>query len=383
MSKLNELIRKLCPEGINYFNLEDLAKCTKGQQLNKDLLLDEGYPVINGGINPSGFWNEYNFSENRITISQGGASAGYVNWQKNKFWAGAHCYVIVNEKQNINYRFLYHVIKNYEVKLTECQYGAGIPALASKTINSLRIPVPPLAVQDEIVRILDNFTELTAELTAELQNRKKQYEFYRSKLLSSSNGKMLTVGELAKFTYGYTDTAKDEGDARFIRITDVSDDGNLIPKNKKFITLSEESRKYILKKGDLLLVRTGATYGKTLYFDSDENSVYASFLIKINLDNNLISNRYYWHFSKSNLYWDQANKYVSKAGQPQFNAGAISKVIIPVPPLNVQNEIVTILDNFEKICNDLYEGLPAEIENRQKQYEYYRNKLLSFKEVVV
>ena len=144
--------------------------------------------------------------------------------------------------------------------------------------------------------------------------------------------------------------------------------------------MTEESKKYLLKKGDLLLARTGATYGKTLFFDSDEPAVYASFLIRIVLDNAVIRNRYYWYFSKSSLYWEQAEKYVSKGGQQQFNANAISRVKVPIPSLEVQDRIINVLDNFDAICSDLNIGLPAEIEARQKQYEYYRDKLLTFKE---
>lgn len=144
--------------------------------------------------------------------------------------------------------------------------------------------------------------------------------------------------------------------------------------------MTEESKKYLLKKGDLLLARTGATYGKTLFFDSDEPAVYASFLIRIVFDNAVIRNRYYWYFSKSSLYWEQAEKYVSKGGQQQFNANAISRVKVPIPSLEVQDRIINVLDNFDAICSDLNIGLPAEIEARQKQYEYYRDKLLTFKE---
>ena len=133
-----------------------------------------------------------------------------------------------------------------------------------------------------------------------------------------------------------------------------------------------------MKKGDLLLARTGSTYGKTLFFDSDEPSVYASFLIKIILDNTVIRNRYYWHFSKSSLYWEQAEKYVSKGGQQQFNAKAASRVKVPIPSLEAQDRIINVLDNFDAICSDLNIGLLAEIEARQKQYEYYRDRLLTF-----
>ena len=190
--------------------------------------------------------------------------------------------------------------------------------------------------------------------------------------------KQIPLGKLAKFTYGYTDVAKDVGDARFIRITDINEDGCLSSGNCKYITLNDESKKYLLKEGDLLLARTGATYGKTLYFPNNEPAVYASFLIKIDLDNSVILNRYYWHFSKSNLYWKQADKYVSKAGQQQFNTNAVSRVIVPVPSIEVQERIVKVLDNFDEICSDLKIGLPAEMEKRQQQYEYYRDKLLTF-----
>ena len=170
---------------------------------------------------------------------------------------------------------------------------------------------------------------------------------------------------------------------RYIRITDIDESGRLKHLDIKFLNLSENNRRYLLKKGDLVMARTGATFGKTLYFDNNEPAIYASFLIKIELSSNRILNRFYWHFSKTSLYWDQANNLVSTGGQPQFNTGAIGNVIVPVPPLEEQKRIVAILDRFDKLCNDLSEGLPAEIEARQKQYEYYRDKLLTFKEKAI
>ena len=393
MSRLEELINELCPDGVEYKTVGEVCTIKKGVQLNKDKLKDNGlYPVINGGVNPSGYWDEYNFNANLITISQGGASAGYVNFMTTPFWAGAHCYVIEKCDECLNYLYLYHFIKMHQKTFMQCQYGAGIPSLNLKSINSISIPLPPLSIQSEIVHILDSFTLLTAELTAELTARQKQYAFYRDYLLDfsdedvtkkipdidCSNVEYKRLGDIAKFTYGYTDKAKDYGDTRFIRITDILDNGYLNPSDAKYININEESKKYLLSKGDLLLARTGATYGKTLYVPDDEKAVYASFLIKIELDNTKILNRYYWHFSKSNLYWKQANKLVSTAGQPQFNTNAVSRVVIPVPPLSVQENIVKILDRFDKLNNDMSEGLPAEIEARKKQYEYYRDTLLSF-----
>ena len=140
-------------------------------------------------------------------------------------------------------------------------------------------------------------------------------------------------------------------------------------------------KKYLLKQGDLLMARTGATFGKTLYVPDNSPAVYASFLIKIELDNSVLLNRFYWHFAQSAKYWEQANNLVSTGGQPQFNTNAVKRVSVPVPPLAEQERIVKILDRFEKLCNDISDGLPAEIEARQKQYEYYRDKLLTFKEL--
>ena len=184
LNKLKELISKLCPNGVEHKKLGELIIIEKGKQLNKTLLSSNGkYPVINGGIMPSGYWNEYNYTENLITISQGGASAGYVNFIDTKFWAGAHCYVIVKVDSKINYRYVYHFLKSKENELKNSQVGAGIPSVSLKDINNLCIAVPSLEVQCEIVHILDDFTLLSAELSAELKARQKQYEFYRDKLL--------------------------------------------------------------------------------------------------------------------------------------------------------------------------------------------------------
>ena len=118
MSKIDQLIKEKCPDGVKYVRLKDVVNIVKGKQLNKDILLENGlYPVINGGINPSGYWDEYNFNENMITISQGGASAGYVNFIKGKFWAGAHCYIVIDCDKKLNYKYIYHFLKSKEKRL--------------------------------------------------------------------------------------------------------------------------------------------------------------------------------------------------------------------------------------------------------------------------
>ena len=367
-----------CP--VEWKELGEVCEIVRGVRITKKELLEEGYPVVSGGTSFMGYTNKYNREKNTITIAQYG-TAGYVNWQTEKFWANDVCFSVYPKESILN-KYLYYFLKNKQDYLYEISNRTAVPySISKEKILRIKIPILPLEIQEKIVQILDKMTEYVTELTSELTSRKKQYSYYRDKLLSFENEvyqvEWKTLGEVAKFNYGFTDKARDTGEIRFIRITDIDENGYLKKNDKKYITLTEESKNYMVKHGDLLMARTGATYGKTLFIDTDETSAYASFLIKITPSEKLNS-RYYWHFSKSELYWKQANNLVSKAGQPQFNANSLKNVKIPVPSLEIQSRIVQVLDNFDKVCNDLNIGLPKEIELRQKQYEYFRDKLLTF-----
>ena len=235
-----------------------------------------------------------------------------------------------DENFYVKNRFLSHILGPVFKKIEKNKPSGTVKHLLAKDINDIYIPIPPLPVQEEIIRILDNFTELiaelTTELTTELASRKKQYEYYSSRLFTDTNSNLVPLSKIAKFVYGYTDKANDFGDTRFIRITDINEQGYLNTQNSKYIMLNDDAKKSLLNKGDLIMARTGATYGKTLYFDSDEQCVYASFLIKIIPDKQKLNNKFYWHFTKTSLYWEQANKLVSNGGQPQFNTPALKQI---------------------------------------------------------
>ena len=383
MNRINELIKEYCPDGVEIRSLEDCCNLLdkKRKPITKASREAGKYPYY-GANGIQDYVANYIFDGMFVLVGEDGSvitksGTPVVTWAEGKIWVNNHAHII-EEKDGVMLRYLYHYLQTIDV--TSLIHG-NIPKLTGGDFKALQIPIPPLPIQREIVRILDSFTELTKELTNELTKRNKQYEYYRDYLLSfkeNTDVKNVPLGDVAKFVYGYTDKAKETGSARFIRITDISEDGRLNTYDAKYVELTEESKKYLLKKGDLLLARTGATYGKTLYFEADEPAVYASFLIKIILDNSVIKNRYYWHFSKSSLYWEQAERYVSKGGQQQFNTNAVSRVKVPIPSLEVQDRIIYVLDNFDSICSDLKIGLPAEIEARQKQYEYYRDALLTY-----
>jgi len=275
-----------------------------------------------------------------------------------------------------------------------CRNNTTTSSFASVDMNrfkKFRFPVPPIQIQKEIVKVLDTFTKLQTELEAELELRQQQYQHYRNALLtfdkrinSATNRPVIrwaTLNEIATFKYGFTAKAKDTGRYRFIRITDIADNGKLSNENPKYIDESSDSFKCLVKQGDILMARTGATFGKTVFIKDEISAVYASFLIRIQFDIMKILPAYYWHFAQSNFYWQQVNKLVSIGGQPQFNANALKAVCIPIPAIEEQQRIVSILDRFDALVNDLSTGLPAEIAARRQQYEHYRDRLLTFREL--
>ena len=381
MNRIEKLIAELCPDGVEWKKLGEVANIDLGTQLNKTEMLTDGlYPVYNGGINPSGFYNDYNTAENSIAISQGGASAGYVNYVSTKFWAGAHCFVVKPIEDNIiNNRFLYFYLKNIQEKIQEAKHGAGIPGLNGNKLKSLPIPLPPLPIQEEIVKILDTFTALEAELElklqAELEARKKQYEYYRNTLLTpvEHNGRWYLngvevvwkkLGEVCKvFTGG-------EPPKNFIR----GDSPTIIYKYPIYgngIDVYGYSDTYEIDKDAVTISSIGANTGK-IYFRNAFFTPIIRLKVLIPIEENLLSKYIYYYLSSINI----SSK---KSSVPNMNSNDAKKITIPIPPLSEQERIVAILDKFDALVNDISQGLPAEIEARRKQYEYYRNKLLNFR----
>lgn len=380
MSRLNDLIAELCPHGVEFKRLGEVVTISKGVQFNKSDMQNRGsFPVINGGINPSGYIEKYNQSENTVTISQGGASAGYVNWLSTKFWAGAHCYV-VKPSDNVINRYVFHFLKSKEKTLQECQYGAGIPALSKATVENLKIPVPPLEVQREIVCILDTFTELTAELTA----RKKQYEYYRDLLLMFDDSTSFkTISSVADSFTGltYKPTDKSDTGVLVLRSSNIKN-SRLAFDDCVFVNMSKIPERTLAKEGDILIcVRNGSKelIGKSaLIPHTEEQMAFGAFMTVLRAKSG-INQKFLFYIWQSPIV---QNKFQSDNAMPinQITKADFNLIKIPVPPLEEQERIVKILDRFDKLCNDLSAGLPAEIAARQKQYEYYRDKLLTFKE---
>ncbi|WP_391592088.1 Restriction endonuclease subunit S [[Mycoplasma] cavipharyngis] len=347
----------------NYVKLNDYITIIKGKQLNKDkMLLVEKYPVINGGTSPSGYFNQYNQEANTITISQGGASSGYVDFQKIKFWASAHCYVIKPKNQQILLnKYLYYILKNNEKTLKEQSYGAGIPALAKESILNLKINLPNINEQKEVIRILDSFTDYSQELEFELESRKKQYNFYRNKLLNLhylTDFKIYKLKDIVDFKKGATNTIANKVSkypivSGGVKIQGYSNDFN---RDKKSITISSS--------------------GSAEFVAFWDTPIFARDCFTVHAKEEIILQKYLFHFLKNKQNYIYSLKTTGTI--PHVYPSTISDIQIFVPNLKIQQKIIDVLDNFEKICSDLNIGLPTEIDLRNKQYQYYRNKLLTF-----
>jgi type I restriction enzyme M protein len=215
--------------------------------------------------------------------------------------------------------------------------GGTFPEISKSKFCELQIPLPPLEVQKEIVAEIEGYQKVISGARGVLDH-------YRPHIPIHPEWPVVELDEITKPEYGFTEKAAEQGDARFIRITDISEDGTLREEDPKFITLTREARESLLSNGDVLVARTGATYGKTMIFEEDYPAVFASFLIRLRFPKDRVHPRYYWVFAQSDLYWNQANALMTGGGQPQFNGNALKQLKIPLPPLATQQAIVAEIE---------------------------------------
>ena len=381
MNKLKELINKLCPNGVKYKNIQELCKISRGKVMSKDFIKANAgdYPVYSSQTENNGELGKistYDFDGEYLTWTTDGANAGSVFYRKGKFSVTNVCGLLEIKNKVMIPKFLYYVLSIEAPKYVNA--GMGNPKLMSNVMAKIRVAVPPLEVQCEIVHILDNFTLLSAELSAELKARKKQYEYYKNKIFNNKNVKYMKLEDI-----GQVKMCK-----RILKSQTNSISGIPFYKIGTFgkepdAYISEETYKDYLKKynhpkkGDILISCAG-TIGRTVVYDGKPAYFQDSNIVWLEHDESIVLNKYLL-YSYSLNPWN-----ISTGGTiARLYNDNILKALIPVPTIEDQIKIIKVLDNFDKICNSLMDGLPAEIEARQKQYEYYRDKLLTFKELKV
>ena len=302
-----------------------------------------------------------------------------VQWATGKFWANNHVHVL-RGKNNVDSRFIYYYLQT--VNFVPFLTGGDRAKLTKAKLLEIPIPLPPLSVQQEIVRILDKFTQLEAELEAELDCRKRQYEYYRNKLLSYEGNEVEwktlgEVGEIRMCKRILKEQTSDYGEVPFYKIGTFGKEADAYISKELF---NEYRSKYNYPNvGDILISASG-TIGRTVIFDGKEAYFQDSNIVWIENDQKKVHNKYLF-------YCYQIAKWnISEGGTIQrlYNEN-LRKTLIPIPypnnpkkSLEEQNRIVAILDKFDTLVNSISEGLPKEIALRRKQYEYYRERLLLF-----
>ena len=386
MSNLEELIEKLCPDGVEYKTVGEIANISRGKVMSKDYLKNNigEYPVYSSQTENNGQLGAittYMYDGDYLTWTTDGANAGTVFFRSGKFSITNVCGLIDVKDNNLMPKFLYYFL-NKEAP-NHVNSGMGNPKLMSNVMSNIKLPVPPLEVQREIVRILDSFTELEKELEKELAARQKQYEYYRDLLLTFKSNESTILNER-------TNELELSGAIRWMKLGDTC-----FLKAGKAISATEISqnvnddyiypcyggnglRGYVKnynQDGEHPIVgRQGALCGNVCYAC---NKFYATEHAVVVSPSALYNEKFLYYL----LDFARLEQYKTAGAQPGLSVARLEKVVLPVPPLEVQQRIVDILDRFDTLCNDITSGLPAEIEMRQKQYEYYRDKLLTFKEL--
>ncbi|MBI2644243.1 MAG: restriction endonuclease subunit S [Candidatus Wildermuthbacteria bacterium] len=295
-------------------------------------------------------------AEDDVVVVWDGAHAGTVGIEVSGF-AGSTVAKIVIREPKLDSRFLRYFWEFNESKIRGAAQGAAVPHLSKAFIDNLKIPVPPLEIQKKLVERLDGIREAQKLNNELIQKTEELFASLLHKELNpvAKNWEIKKLGELCEFQYGYTASAQDEGDYRLIRITDINESGELRNSDPKYVKANSETKKYVLNQENLLVARTGATYGKILFYDSNEPAVFASYLIRIIPDEKLVLPKFIWIFSRTKEYWTQAERLMTGSGQQQFNANKIKHIEIPVPGIETQKEIVQKLNAVQEYKKGLLE----------------------------
>lgn len=371
MNKLDELIQTLCPDGVEYKTIGEITNISRGKVMSKDYLRENKgeYPVYSSQTENNGMLGAittYAYDGEYLTWTTDGANAGTVFYRTGKFSITNVCGLIDNTSSNVNTKYLYYVLNKRAPNYVSS--GMGNPKLMSNVMSKITIPIPPLEVQQEIVRLLDDFTAKTTELQAELNKeyevRMKQYYYYRNELLDGDF-------EIPKMKL--KDVVVIQRGKRVVK-TELTGDGNYPVYQNALAPMGYYHSKN-RDKDNTYLISAGAA-GSIGYSTNDFWAADDCFTFKCAeiLDNKFL---YYSLLNKQSAM----NLKIRNASIPRLSRDSLENLVISIPSLNNQKKIVEILEKFDYACSTLQSNISIEIESRQKQYEYYRDKLLTFKEL--
>ncbi|WP_120940122.1 restriction endonuclease subunit S [Helicobacter pylori] len=402
MHKIERLLQTLAPKGVEFRKLGEVCEILDNRRIPiaKNKRNPGIYPYY-GANGIQDYIDSYIFDGDFVLVGEDGSvinkdNTPVVNWASGKIWVNNHAHVL-QTKNELKLKFLYFYLQTIDVSY--CVAGTP-PKINQENLKKITIPIPPLEIQQEIVKILDAFTELNTELNAELKARKKQYQYYQNMLLDfndiNQNHKdakeRLAQKPYPKRLKTLLQTLAPKG-VEFRKLGEVCESTN-----KKTLKISEVSE--VKNKGMYPVINSGRDlYGYYHDFNNDGENItiasrgeYAGFINYFNekffagglcypykvKDTNELLTKFLYFYLKTNEIQIMENL-VFRGSIPALNKADIETLTIPIPPLEIQQEIVKILDQFSALTTDLQAGIPAEIKARKKQYEYYREKLLTFK----
>lgn len=388
MSKLEELIQQYCPDGVEYVKIGEVAQVGTGSSNGNEAIEDGIYPFfVRSQIIKKK--DDYEYDEEAIIIPGEGGIGDIFHYINGKYALHQRVYRIHFISPHVNVKFAFYYMKSAFKKFIMAKaVSSTVSSIRKPMIEGFSLPVPPLPVQEEIVRILDTFTELQAELQAELQKRKLQYNYYLDNLLNFNRGgyqeevRWMKMSEVFEIRNGYTPSkAKKEfwegGTIPWFRMEDIRQNGHILSDSILHITPKGVKGKGLFKANSFILATT-ATIGEhaLIIADSLANQRFTNLSIRKSLEKELSVKFVYYYFFVIDE-WCKANTNVSNFASVDMSK--FNNLLVPIPSISEQNRIVSILDRFDRLTTDLTAGLPAEIEKRRQQYEYYRDKLLTFK----
>jgi len=381
MSKLEELIQRYCPDGVEYKQLKNILKIRNGKDYKH---LDNGTIPVYGSGGVMTYVDTSIYDKPSVLIPRKG-SIDKLYYVDVPFWnVDTVFYTEINKSLVIEKYVFYALQKEHLEKLNT---AGGVPSLTQAVLNDVEIPVPPLPVQEEIVRILDIFTELQAELQAELQKRKSQYSYYLDNLLSFNKwgGYQTEIRRMKlKDVCMKTNNIKWKsatGQYRYIDLSSVDIQTHSIISAIEIDKMSAPSRaQQIVQGNDVIFATTRPTQMRACIIPTEYNGdICSTGYCVLRVDKKILLPRFlFFSLTVSNFKTYLSNN-LTLGNYPSISNSALLEYEVPVPSLADQQKIVSILDRFDRLANDLSSGLPAEMKKRRQQYEYYRDKLLSFK----
>lgn len=416
MSKLEELIEQYCPDGVEYVPLSSIGTIKRGNGLQKKDFVKAGIGCIHYGqiytkfglfTNKTLTYVDKELADHLLHIEKGDlviacTSENVEDVCKAVAWLGDDSIVtgghscVLHHNQNPKYIAYFFQTESFQRQKRKYAYGTKVIDIKPDSIGKIEIPLPPLPVQEEIVRILDAFTELQAELQAELQKRKQQYNYYLDNLLNFKNinrggqaeVRWMKMSDIGTFYSGLSGKTKEDfqnGNAKFISYVNIFNNPSLITDVDDRVKILEGERQNTIQYGDLLFTGSSETPDEcgmcsVLTHHTEEKLYLNSFCFGFRFNDLSGINP---EFMKFLFRSSVIRKLICKTanGVTRFNISKkeFAKIVIPIPSLAEQDHIASVLDKFYFLVGDLTIGLPAEIEKRRQQYEYYRDKLLTFK----